>query len=113
MTRAEWDAVMLRFMHRQDVQADLEDVFRLAVARVREGWMRGDLPFADDDALLAYAGRALHHAGLMHLHELAQDDSGLGRERYLFEYAMSDIQFRWSLDNVTPVAVREGVDDGT
>lgn len=105
MTRQQWDANMQRFMHRSDLSADLQTVFDYAVKLVHERWnnpnARNTPIFADDDALLDYASRAMHHAGLIYLQELAQDDQGLQREMSMFDSAMSDVQMRWSLDNTS------------
>ncbi len=104
MTRAEWDAGMQRWMHRNDIEADLPQIWEFATSQFHQSWLRDDTEglYPDEDALLAAAPRPLHHAGLMYLHQLAQDDEGLMRETGLFTGAMADFVLHWSMNNFKP-----------
>ena len=101
MTRDQWDDAMIRWMHRNDITSDLDTVWTFAVDQFYKSWMRSgtEALYADDDALLDSAPRVMHHAGMMFLHELAQDDPGLQREATLFNDAMTDFVHWWSLNN--------------
>lgn len=106
MTRAEWNAVMQRYMHRADLTADLDQTFEFAQTQFDNFWMGATLPYTTEADLLALAPAAMTHAGLSYLHELAQDDGGLSRENQLFGNAMGAVQMRWSLNNVQPTMNR-------
>ena len=97
MTIAEIHAAWLRWMHRNDLEADLATVETMAAARIAERQMHlGDPPLPED------APRLWLHAGLVSLHQLAQDDEGLMREQELLERAEVDHHFRRSFDT-TPL----------
>ena len=108
MTRSEWDAAMVRYMHRSDLSADLDQVFDYATSKIENAWMRknvlsGTTPmFNSADDMLAYAPLPYLHAGLMYFQELVQDDEGMMREMTRFSDEMSTVQHKWSRDNVTP-----------
>ncbi|MFT3973159.1 MAG: hypothetical protein QM699_06840 [Amaricoccus sp.] len=98
-------ALWLRWMHRRDVEADLDTVFEQAKSKITQRLMRPVPDLSTDDALNACINsmpRSWQHAGLVYLHELAQDDEGLMREQEMFEAAAAAEHFRWSLDNTTP-----------
>jgi hypothetical protein len=101
MTEAELHSLWARFMHRSDLEADLEAIFALASERVKNRllWIDPDIA-----TILVDAPGCMLHAGLMLLHELAQDDEGIAREAQLFDVACSAYSMRHSLQNVTPVA---------
>src|SRR5210317_763162 len=90
MTRSEWDAAMVRYMHRSDLSADLDQVFDYATSKIENAWMRknvlsGTTPmFNSADDMLAYAPLPYLHAGLMYFQELVQDDEGMMREMTRF-----------------------------
>jgi len=112
MTRAQWNSVMVRYMHRADLTADLDQAFEFAKGATDEAWM-GALPWSTDDELLAQVPRMMTHGGLMYLHELAQDDTGQARETNAFLRAASDAQFRHSLDTIQrPQATRPYYPEG-
>lgn len=92
MTLSELKAIWARYMHRSDLTADLDTVYALAQQRAQE---RVLAPLDLDD-LLANNPRMLIHAGLCHLHELAQDDEGLAREMALFNEAVTDFSIYMS-----------------
>lgn len=101
MTEAELFASWTRYMHRNDITADLPTVRTYADEAIA-----GRLLFntIDLDDILANHPRMHLHAGLMYLHELAQDDPGLSREAQTFENAAASYSMRRSLtDNPSPV----------
>lgn len=84
----------VRYAHRSDLTADLALVEEMAWSRIRNRLF--ELP-DDLDTLLTDSPQTVLHAGLMSIHELAQDDDGLGREATLFEAAIGDYAQRLSL----------------
>jgi hypothetical protein len=107
MTMDEIHAAWLRWMHRNDLAADLATVETMAAARIAERQMHlGDPPLPED------APRLWLHAGLVSLHELAQDDEGLMREQELLERAEVDWHFRRSFDT-TPLPTIGAPANGT
>lgn len=103
MTEVELFAGWTRYMHRNDITADLPTVKGYADEAIT-----GRLMFSvvDLDDILANHPRMHLHAGLMYLHELAQDDPGLGREAQRFETAAASYSMRRSLtDNPAPVVM--------
>ncbi len=100
MTQQELEDTWIRYMHRSDLQADIATTNILANQRVLQRLMRSDTDLAD---ILADSPALLVHAGLMALMELAQDDTGLGRESQLFEDAASGYAMKYSIDNIDPV----------
>lgn len=104
MTIDEIRAAWLRWMHRKDVTADLDDVQTFAQTLIVQRLMYGAPPAGwDTDELVASMPTVWLSAGLIYLHELAQDDDGLARESQLFEAAIRDHHFRRSIDDVDPV----------
>ncbi|QDY70128.1 hypothetical protein [Qingshengfaniella alkalisoli] len=98
MTLDELRQAWIRWMHRKDVQADLAAVEAFALEHVRDRLMLSDVPdVLDDEAVAAMPGVWLH-AGLVSLHELAQDDEGLTREMQMFEEAVANRNRRYSID---------------
>jgi hypothetical protein len=99
MTLSDLRAAWLRWMHRKDLEADLDTVQELTLARITQRLMY-PAPEAgwDIDELVEAMPTVWHHGGLCSLHELAQDDEGLGREAQLFESAITDWHFRNSID---------------
>lgn len=108
MTEAGLRAAWLRWMHRRDVEADLDQVMEFARAKVINR-LRYRAPDAGWDAaeLMEEMPRAWMAAGLIFLHELAQDDEGLMRERQFFAEAMQDWHMRHSID-AGPAVIRAG-----
>ncbi len=99
MTETEIREAWLRWMHRRDVEADLDTIMELAAALVIDR-LKYSPPDAgwDREELIAAIPRAWLHAGLIHLHELAQDDAGGSRETQLFQRAMGNWHMRRSID---------------
>ena len=103
VTLDDMHAAWLRWMHRMDLETDLAVVDDLTYERIRDRLMYG-LPDAAIDpvtnlsALCVLMPRVVHHAGLVSLHELAQDDEGLSRELGLLDGAITDWHFRRSID---------------
>lgn len=99
MTEAQIRAAWRRYMHRADIEDDLDFVWATARAMVSARAMRRA---PDLDQMLEDAPHVFLHAGLVYLHELAQDDDGLARERDLLRQALQDEALAWSAANVTP-----------
>lgn len=97
MTLADIQAAWVRFMHRRDLDGDLALITSLAAVTVRERLMYVPDPEPTDEELAASIPVASLHAGLMKLHELAQDDEGLMRESELFRGAIADHHMSRSL----------------
>lgn len=103
MTLQEIRDAWLRWIHRRDVAADLDTVEVFATAQVANSLMyRLDVIEPIDDAVARMPNLFLH-AGLVYLHELAQDDEGLAREKAMFDAAVTDWHFRRSIDEVDAV----------
>lgn len=90
MTIDDLRAAWLRWMHRNDLMADLDTVQALATARMSDRITYTRDPAQTLDEWITAAPDAWLHAGLISLHELAQDDAGLDREMGLFAKAMGD-----------------------
>jgi len=103
MTRAELDAIWTRYAHRSDIEPDLDEVYRDASQRILERLLRSDTDLAD---ILLNSPSLYKHAGLMTIHELAQDDESMAREAQLFELAATQYAMQNSLQNVTAESVR-------
>lgn len=99
MTQQELYDVWTRWMHRNDLTADLDTIYTFAAEKVNERLLFKVVDVAD---ILANSPRMLVHAGLWYLHEMAQDDVGLQREMTLFEDAVVDFSLRTSLNNTNP-----------
>ena len=95
MTPDEIRAAWARFMHRGDLSADMTAVEIFAIERIVERltftpeWQSADDGMADAPLLFL-------HAGLIYLHELAQDDEGMAREISAFEDAVAGYSMRKS-----------------
>ena len=100
MTRQEIELSWQRYMHRTDIGTDLNNVYTFAAQMISERILARQTPSVDD--ILANSPRTLLHAGLMYLHELAQDDTGLMREQARFNEAIAGYARRSSLNNTTP-----------
>lgn len=85
MTEEQIRAAWLRWMHRSDVEADLDTIWALSTAKVRNRL----LATYDEADVLEYGPSCLFNAGLIYLHELMQDDEGAQREIVLFDAAMA------------------------
>ena len=104
MTLDELKAFWTRWMHRRDLTADLDTVYALATDRVAGSLMSSTMTVTD---ILANYPRMLQHAGLVYLHELAQDAEGEQRELRHFNDALADFEFRQSrVDNPAPAMAR-------
>ena len=99
MTKTELFDIWERYMHRNDLSADLDTTYTLASERITERLLSTTVDLA---TILADSPRMFVHAGLCSLHELAQDDEGLTREEAKFEQAVQDYALRNSINNVTP-----------
>lgn len=99
MTLDEIRAAWLRWMHRKDVTADLDVVQVFAETSIvnRLMYPAPEAGWATDD-LVEQMPVVWLHAGMMYLHELAQDDEGLAREARAFTDAIRDWHFRNSID---------------
>ncbi len=106
MTRADWNNTMLRWAHRRDVEPDLDQVWLYAKETFLNAWPQREPPVTSDEGILDVAPSPMHHAGLMYIHQLAQDDVGMEREARLFDSAMTDFVMGWSLQKVTPMSTR-------
>jgi hypothetical protein len=106
MTLDELHGAWQRWMHRRDMNVDLPIVDELTRERIMARLMYIPEPDPVPDDWLEWAAetmpRVAHHAGLVSLHELAQDDEGLQRELALFDRAMKDHHFQRSINTVTP-----------
>ena len=104
MTEAELKAFWIRWMHRRDIELDAETVLDLARDRVEGSLMSSTMTVSD---ILANYPRMLQHAGLIYLHELAQDAEGEQREIRHYNDALADFEFRQSrVDNPDPSMAR-------
>jgi len=92
MTEAELRAAWTRYMHRNDLEADLDRTWLLALQRCSERLLFN----VQQSDIVEGAGRMMLHAGLIYLHELAQDDDGLSRELRMFDDAAKDFTFWFS-----------------
>lgn len=98
MNEIELLVAWVRWMHRNDLQADLNTVMELTKNRITMRLMYQPDPNTTLDESIALAPTVWHHAGLCSLHQLAQDDEGLQREMVLFKEAIRDHHFRRSID---------------
>ena len=89
MTKQElFDNFWVRYMHRNDLSADLEPTFAVVDSMITERLFSFDVDSALLDLILMNSPRVYIHGGLMYLHELAQDNDGLAREMERFETAL-------------------------
>ena len=95
MTKAEIEAQWKRFMHRNDIDGDLPAIWEYVQQQIYSRSF-AEIYGAEDD-IAGAAPRACLHSGLSYLHELAQDNDGLGRERDRFEEAMTDLMIGYSV----------------
>ena len=103
MTKQELYAIWERGMHRNDLAADLDDVYLFASEVSVNSMMYAD---ATVDDLLLTAPQIMVHAGLMYLAELAQDDVQLERETMKFRTSTGDWQMRRSVQTLSPAMQR-------
>lgn len=99
MTEAYIRTAWARYMARTDLDEDIDFVWATARAMISARVMRRQV---DLDAILADTPHVYLHAGLVYLHERAQDDEGLAREQGLLAQAIQDEALAWSHANVTP-----------
>jgi hypothetical protein len=92
-------------MHRTDLDADLDDTYLFATAKIVNRMMQ---PGLDINEVLAEQPQVLVHAGLVYLAELAQDDVQMQREQTLFENAHSDMQMQNSLVDNPTISMQRG-----
>lgn len=92
MTEQELFDLWERWMHRNDMTADMPTVYSLSKLRVQERMLLG----VTIEDVLANAPRTLVHAGLSYLHEIAQDAEGKTVEDMRFEEAIKDYSFALS-----------------
>ena len=100
MTRADWDAFIQRWMHRNDLSGDLDKIHDMSAERVDGDWL-GTVPWATDDERLSQVPNAMRHAGLMFCGELTQDDEQIMREAGLLQAAIENSRLAYSINNVT------------
>lgn len=105
MTEAEIEATWLRWAHRQDVEADLPALQAYARGMLTGRIMVAGLDWSDT---LELEPRAYLAAGLIMIHDLAQDDESIMREREAFEDALRDWHLKRSID-AGPARPRTGV----
>lgn len=101
MTQQDIFDAWTRWMHRNDLTADLDTVYGFAGNLIAQRYLG---PIDLDPAGLDYPNQAnmWHHGGLVYLHTLAQDDAGLQREAVLFDNALRDYTFFTSLKTPAP-----------
>jgi hypothetical protein len=94
MTRVELDAAWTRYMHRNDLTADLDQTMALTEDRIR-----GRLMFKTVDlpAILDTDGGIYLHGGLIELADMVQDTEQMQKEEGLFQQAIQDYSFRHSI----------------
>ncbi len=94
MSEEELKALWTRWMHRNDIAADTDDVFAFASAASVDRMMNTNLTI---EIILAEAGQIVFHAGMMYLAELVQDDNQLQRETMKFATTADAFQMRKTL----------------
>ena len=104
MTEQELKDQWVRYMHRKDIVADLDEIYGYAAQLVYERLFSFSDVSIDD--ITANSPRPMLHAGLIYLHELAQDDNGVMREMDRFESAIQDYAIRTSVNNTDPMMSR-------
>ena len=96
MTVEEIRAAWVRWMHRRDMTDDLDTVEAFARNTIRERIM---FKQPNNDDLELYGSQVLFQAGMMYLHQLAQDDDGLARVTQLFAASCDDYVIGLSIRN--------------
>ena len=108
MTVSELYEIWTRYMHRSDLSADLNEVFRGSEQLIQTRLMFPATQ-ADLDDILANWGSLYVHAGLIRLHELAQNDEGMMRESGMFGPLIDDYQFYRSMRDNNTIAMGAAV----
>lgn len=99
MTLEELQEAWVRWMHRNDIEADIATVTSLALQKVQQRLMyEHDKTSEFTENLIRTSSAMFLHAGLIYLHELAQDDEGGARETQLYEDAIRNHNFWNSLN---------------
>ncbi len=94
MSEEQLKALWVRWMHRADIEADLNDVFDFASAAAIDRMLNTNLTI---EIILDEAGQIVFHAGMMYLAELVQDDAQLERETMKFATTADAYQMRKTL----------------
>ncbi len=94
MGEEELFALWTRWMHRNDIEADLSDVLLFASAAAIDRMMNTNLTI---EIILDEAPQIVFHAGMMYLAELVQDDEQLQRETMKFGTTATAYQMRKTL----------------
>jgi hypothetical protein len=89
MTKANILATWSRYMHRNDLSTDLDQVYEFAGLMISQQYL-GDIDLDELGPDYPRQARLWQHAGLMYLNELAQDDASGSRESQLFQIALRD-----------------------
>lgn len=100
MTVSELYAIWRRYAHRNSTALtddDLAQIHTWAQSRVTEALLC-DPP----DDMATNAPLMVMHAGLIYIHQWAQDDEGILRETAMFQQACENYTLRKSLDEITP-----------
>ncbi len=94
MGKEELFALWARWMHRNDLDGDLDAVYEFAAAASIDRMMNTNLTI---EILLDEAPQIIFHAGMMYLAELVQDDTQLERETMKFGTTATAYQMRKTL----------------
>ena len=97
MTEEELQNIWTRWMHRNDLQEDLDTVYLMASTKTVQRLL---LPVLIED-LMTEAPRIMVHAGLIYLHQLARDDAGQRQEMTHFEDACQEYSL-WKSRDMRP-----------
>lgn len=92
MTKQELYAIWQRWVHRNDLTADLDEIYRQADQTIHDRVLQ---PVTTGEILETYPNLFVH-AGLVKLHTLAQDDEGMMREGQLLADAFTTWHMRYS-----------------
>ena len=110
MTETELKAIWVRYMHRNDLTADLDTTLELVQSRISERLMLSEI---DVGAILEDNPRMFVHGGLCYLAELARDTEQMQLEEQYLAEAIRDYSFRQSIDRLPrPMASRPYFDGG-
>ena len=101
MTQQEIFDAWVKWMHRNDLTADLATVYGFAGTMIAQRYL-GPIDLDPQGADYQNQGNMWQHAGLVYLAELAQDDAQLQRESVLFDNALRDYTFFTSLKTPAP-----------
>ena len=105
MTESEIEAAWIRWAHRQDIDADISDVRAFAQGHTNNRILIDGVTYLDT---IAAAPQAYLSAGLIYIHDLAQDDESLQRELAMFDNAISGWMIKRSVEN-GPARPKTGV----